>query len=234
MSKGSLQHWFDASPAWKCPGMDLAKEAVEHLSPNQIPVLTMDQPHSVIGKEIQWLWPDLFGKNMSYYGWGEGGLRVEIAGRVVEWLHHVVLQNLLWNHLARTRHAHQMTDTALHGLQLRAFLSYVQFEPTVSSKKWQTHNYGTEQPQFKKLDLISSSVSFGLCIQFAVVTSTPCMQCPTILMSWRVALDHMNYSIHIREMSNIELTQLLLPWLILLSRKQNRGKSVATIVDYLP
>ena len=53
--------------------MDLGKEAVERLSPNQIPVLTMDQPHSVIEKEIQWLWPDLFGKNKYVIIMGVGG-----------------------------------------------------------------------------------------------------------------------------------------------------------------
>ena len=33
--------------------MNLVKEAVEHLNPNQTPVLTMDQPLSAIAKEIQ-------------------------------------------------------------------------------------------------------------------------------------------------------------------------------------
>ena len=42
--------------------MNLFKEAVEHLNPNQTPVLTMDQPLSAIAKEIQytWLWSDSF------------------------------------------------------------------------------------------------------------------------------------------------------------------------------
>ena len=43
--------------------MNLVKEAVEHLNPNQTPVLTMDQPLSAIAKEIQWLWPDSFSDN---------------------------------------------------------------------------------------------------------------------------------------------------------------------------
>ena len=37
--------------------MNLVKEAVEHLNPNQAPVLTMDQPLSAIAKEMQWLCP---------------------------------------------------------------------------------------------------------------------------------------------------------------------------------
>ena len=35
--------------------MNLVKEAVEHLNPNQTPVLTMDQPLSTIARDIQWL-----------------------------------------------------------------------------------------------------------------------------------------------------------------------------------
>ena len=57
--------------------MNLVKEAVEHLNPNQTPVLTMDQPLSAIAKEIQWLWPDSFINNkyviMIGAGWGGGG-----------------------------------------------------------------------------------------------------------------------------------------------------------------
>ena len=43
--------------------MNLVKEAVEHLNPNQTPVLTMGQLLSAKAKEIQWLWPDSFGNN---------------------------------------------------------------------------------------------------------------------------------------------------------------------------
>ena len=53
--------------------MNLVKEAVEHLNPNQTPVLTMDQPFSAIAKEIQWLWPDLFSNNKYVIMMREGG-----------------------------------------------------------------------------------------------------------------------------------------------------------------
>ena len=43
--------------------MNLVKEAVEHLNPNQTPVLTMGQPLSAKAKEIKWLWLDSFGNN---------------------------------------------------------------------------------------------------------------------------------------------------------------------------
>ena len=43
--------------------INLVKEAVKHLNPNQTPVLMMDQPVSALAKEIQWPWPDSFSNN---------------------------------------------------------------------------------------------------------------------------------------------------------------------------
>ena len=112
--------------------MNLVKEAVEHLNPNQTPVLTMDQPFSAIAKEIQWLWPDSFSNNKYV-------VMIEMAGRVVEWFWVASYNNNCWNsvadcfvkvsYLPRTTHTHQVTAEALHILQQSAFLSYVQFEP---------------------------------------------------------------------------------------------------------
>ena len=68
--------------------MNLVREAVEHLNPNQTPVLTMGQPLSAIAKEIQWLWLASFSNNkdVTMMGGGGGGiLHVEMAGIVVEW-----------------------------------------------------------------------------------------------------------------------------------------------------
>ena len=112
--------------------MNLVKEAVEHLNPNQTPVLTMDQPFSAIAKEIQWLWPDSFSNNKYV-------VMIEMAGRVVELFWVASYNNNCWNsvadcfvkvsYLPRTTHTHQVTAEALHILQQSAFLSYVQFDP---------------------------------------------------------------------------------------------------------
>ena len=104
------------------------------------------------------------------------------------------------SYLARTRHAHQVTDAALHILQQTAFLSYVEFEPyhAVSSEQW-LHRWRLNN---RLLFLKSSSVSFGVCIEFVVVTAIR-------EMSRRFALDHVNY-----EMSNFQLALRFLPWSI--------------------
>ena len=93
--------------------VNLVKEAVEHLNPNQTPVLTMDQPLSAIAKEIQWLWSDSFSNNkyvIMTRGWvwvGVGSSRwdgLECGWMVLGWPSAIttagtVLQNLLWKHL---------------------------------------------------------------------------------------------------------------------------------------
>ena len=70
-----------------------------------------------------------------------------MAGTVVEWFWVAKCNHNCWNsvaesfvkasYLARTRHAHLVTDEVLHILQQSAFLSYVQFEPdpAVSSEQ---------------------------------------------------------------------------------------------------
>ena len=58
--------------------LKLVKDAVEHLNPNQTPVLTMGHPFSAIAKEIQWQWPDSFSNNKYV-------IMIEMARRVVQW-----------------------------------------------------------------------------------------------------------------------------------------------------
>ena len=78
------------------------------------------------------------------------------------------------SYLARTRHGHQVTAEALHILQQSAFLSYVQFELiTLSARNSDTHRWRLNNRGLNSglLFLISSSVSFGLYVEFVVVTT---------------------------------------------------------------
>ena len=137
--------------------MNLVKEAVAHLIPNQTPVPTMDQPVSAIAKEIQWLWPDSFSNNkyvIMIWGGGGGGLHVEMAWRVVEWFWVARCNNNWWNniaecfvkacYLARTRHAHQVTGEALHTLH-PSFLTCALRLIMLSAPNSDKHRTETEQ-----------------------------------------------------------------------------------------
>ena len=78
--------------------MNLIKEAVEQLNPNQIRMLTMAQPLSATAREIQWLWPDSFCNKFVILTWegaeGWGGLHVEMTGTVVL---NSQVQSHIWN-----------------------------------------------------------------------------------------------------------------------------------------
>jgi len=43
--------------------MDIVKEAVKFLNPEQVPVVALDQPLFAIAKLIQWNWPEVYGED---------------------------------------------------------------------------------------------------------------------------------------------------------------------------
>lgn len=58
--------------------MDVIKQSVQHINPDQIPVITMDQPLYAIAKHIQWQWPANYGGDKFVIILG--GLHIEMAG----------------------------------------------------------------------------------------------------------------------------------------------------------
>ena len=50
------------SPTMVKHGMNIIKYITVHVTPGQIPVLTVDQPLYAIAKRIQWKWLDEYGK----------------------------------------------------------------------------------------------------------------------------------------------------------------------------
>ena len=57
--------------------MDKVKEILAYLNPNQIPVITADQPIYAVLKQIQWQWPEQYGENKFVIMFG--GLHIEMA-----------------------------------------------------------------------------------------------------------------------------------------------------------
>jgi hypothetical protein len=58
-------------------GMDVLREAINFLNPNQVPVITLDQPLFAIAKMVQWKWPATYGEQS--YMVMMGGLHIEMA-----------------------------------------------------------------------------------------------------------------------------------------------------------
>ena len=63
--------------------MDVVKSAVVHLNAGQTPVLTFDQPHFTLAKQIQWKWPDKYGEEKFVVMFG--GLHIEMTALVTGW-----------------------------------------------------------------------------------------------------------------------------------------------------
>ena len=57
--------------------MDVVKRAVHILNPDQVPVITLDQPLYAISKRIQWTWPMTHGEDHFIVLFG--GLHIEMA-----------------------------------------------------------------------------------------------------------------------------------------------------------
>ena len=57
--------------------MDVVRSVVQHLNPEQVPVIAVDQPLYAIGKEIQWSWPSTHGEDD--FVLMLGGLHIEMA-----------------------------------------------------------------------------------------------------------------------------------------------------------
>lgn len=58
-------------------GMDVLRQATTFLNPNQIPVITVDQPLFVLAKMVQWRWPASHGEQV--YVVMMGGLHMEMT-----------------------------------------------------------------------------------------------------------------------------------------------------------
>lgn len=66
-----------ATPAMIKHGMNVLKQAIQFLNPNQVPVITVDQPLFALVKMVQWKWPASHGEKK--YVVMLGGLHIEMA-----------------------------------------------------------------------------------------------------------------------------------------------------------
>ena len=118
------------SPAMVKHCMTVIKDLISSLNSNQDPVITADQPVYALGKQIQWLYPNDFG----HVVWMMGPLHIEMAfiNVIGDWLDGSgwcevfnkanistpgrVENFLKGSHVKRSRYAHQISLSALHGM----------------------------------------------------------------------------------------------------------------------
>lgn len=127
-------------------GMNLIKDATEHVNPGQIPVLTVDQPLYAIDKKIQWIWPATYGEDK--YVVLTGGLHIEMVMLKVmgDWLEGSGWASVMaaatvttegradslqkGSHTSRAQWAHQVTAAVLLTLHTQAYVSYREIAKT--------------------------------------------------------------------------------------------------------
>ena len=205
--------------------MDVVQRAVHLLNPGQVPVLTLDQPLFTIAKQIQWNWPDVYGEEQFVILLG--GLHIEMAALTTPgdfldgsgWTHALTQADLATagkaesflktSHVKRTRHAHQVTASALSILLHNAYDTYVceESEP-MPFDEWCTERIEAS-PQFQYW-LIVMQLELLVLVYVRSLRDANFLLYVAVLVAltpWFFALDHTHYSrwvpIHIRDMMTL-------------------------------
>jgi len=216
------------SPAMICHAMKIVASAVTCVNPGQIPVLTFDQPLYSLGKLIQWNWPQKFGEN--HFVLVLGGLHIEMAimKTIGDWLDgsgwttalanaHVTSAGrsesmLHASHVARTRHAHEVTAASLYVLQKRAYADYVSRQhdqvSVLTFENW-CKGQCQKHPQFQYWHT-TLQLELGLLMFVCAVRQSDFdlyIEALTYILPWFFALNHQNYarwvSVHLRDMTTL-------------------------------
>ena len=138
-----------SSPAMIRHVMEIVKQNVGFLNPGQTPVIAFDQPLYALAKQIQWNWPNIYGKDKVVIMFG--GIHIEMAAlrTIGDWLEESGWTSALVepdiaslgtadsflkaSHLTRTRHAYQVTASSLYIFMNRAYVKYSDF-----ASQWNT------------------------------------------------------------------------------------------------
>ena len=210
--------------------MDVIASAVQHINPGQTPVIAFDQPLFAIAKEIQWKWPNKYGEDKFVILFG--GLHIELAALKTAgdwlagsgWVEALVQADIATAgtadsflraaHIARTRHAHQVTAATLNILQHHAYDDYARTvgnDQQLSFKEW-CQRRTKECPQFQYWSL---ALELEVCILTYVRSLREAdfdmyLDALWELLPWFFALDHTHYArwipIHLRDMLGLHRT----------------------------
>ena len=206
--------------------MDVVRKAVQHLNIKQTPVVVFDQPLYTIAKQIQWRWPKMYGEEKCVVMFG--GLHIEMAvlKTLGDWLQgsgwvEALVQAgiatagtansfLHCAHVARSRHAHQVTVAALYILQNRAYnnRNTKAEDSSLGFDEWCSKRE-EKYPQFQYwATVMALELSLLVYVRSLRQSSfTSYIDALTELVPWFFALDHTNYArwipVHLRDMSEL-------------------------------
>eukprot|EP00112_Aurelia_sp_Birch-Aquarium-sp1_P023888 Seg731.3 transcript_id=Seg731.3/GoldUCD/mRNA.D3Y31 product="hypothetical protein" protein_id=Seg731.3/GoldUCD/D3Y31 len=188
--------------------MDIIKQILLLINPKQAAVITADQPVYTLGKQIQWMYPDLYGEDKLLMMMG--GLHIEMAflDAIGDWLEgsgwvEVLVKAevntpgraesfLSGKQVKRSRYAHQVSCAGLHLLLQDAFVrdgSDLPLEQWISAKvetSIQFKYWYTVVELEATLLLLVQSIRQSNFIMFISALEQ--------LVPWMFALDHTNYA----------------------------------------
>jgi len=211
--------------------MNVVQNAVQLLNPSQIPIIAFDQPLYAIAKCIQWNWPDTYGEDK--FCVMMGGLHIEMAtlkalGSLLKgsgWVEAISTAGIATpgtaeallsaSHVRRCRHIHEITVSALHILQFRAYESYRNTqegntEPAESFVTWCEQQM--VYPQFAYWAMIKEIQLSLLAFVRSLRTSNFPLYVDSLtkIVPWFFSLDRTHYarwlSVHIKDMASLSLT----------------------------
>lgn len=207
--------------------MDMIKAATEYLNPGQVPVIAVDQPLYSVAKQIQWNLPDSHGEKQFVFMFG--GLHVEMATLAVlgdwlegsGWTSALIQANVASSgvadsfckgkHVKRTRHAHQVTASALYKLLHTAYnhsKDKGEITDSLSIDDWcKQRSAASPHFQFWYIALQLELVYFAFVRSIRESNFPLYISTLSKLVPWFFALDHSNYSrwvpVHLRDMMSI-------------------------------
>ena len=209
--------------------MDIIRNAVDHISNGQVPVITFDQPLYTIAKQIQWKWPEIYGEEKFVIMLG--GLHIEKAAlstvgdclKGSGWASALVQADvttpgtadscLMVSHITRTRRAHQITLTSLFILKKRAYENYrltlEENKVAVSFEIW-CKERASRSPHFRYWEIVMEMESCILTFVRSLQERNFDMflDALTEFVPWFFAfIDHTNYArwvpVHLKDMANL-------------------------------
>ena len=205
--------------------MNLIRQAVQSLNPQQIPVITADMPLYAICKQIQWQWPQTHGEEKYVAMLEELHIEMNILKLLGDWLNGSGWKTALvqagvttseradaisnGSQVTRVRYANQVTAAVLHLLQRAAFDDYIQLqdeaETPLSFMSWHQKMF-SEKPQFAmwSLTLYLEILYLQFVRSLRSADFKLYVQCLGEFAPWMFALNHSNYArwfpVHTRDM----------------------------------
>ena len=188
--------------------MKIVKLILQHVNPGQIPVMTADQPVYAISKQVQWLYPELYGEGKLLMMMGALHIEMCLLSTIGDWLDGSGWVELLvksnistpgriesmiqGKQVKRCRYVHQVSCAALYlklGDVYKCSGSSLTLQDWIESKR-------AKSPQFHYWATVIELEALLLKLVQSLRESNFFMFVQTLeeIVPWVFALDHTNYA----------------------------------------